>query len=405
MQKEISDHKIIGRNLQLFTFTKSTPGFCFWHPKGVILYDLIVNYLRGLLADLDYQEIKTPIIFNANLWKKSGHFDNYKDKMYFCGDNLELAKIKNDDDLGWGVKPMNCPESMLVFNEYVRTYKDLPIRFSDFGILHRYEQAGEVNGLFRAREFAQDDAHIYCTFDQIEKEIEDLMELISKVYQKFGFDHFEIELSTMPEKHIGENEQWEKAEEVLKDILKKKNIKFKDSKGEGAFYGPKIDFHVQDSLDRSWQLGTIQLDLISAKKLDVNFINKDGKKENPILIHRAILGSIERFIAILLENTGGALPAWLSPVQAIILPITERNNKYAHKILEEMKVEKLRVEVDESNESLSKKIRNAQVQKIPYIVVVGDKEEKVGKIAVRDREKGDLGQMELKKFVNLIEIK
>ncbi len=391
MPKKIYDHKILGRDLKLFTFPRSTPGYAFWHPAGVILYEIILNYIRDLLKDLDYQEIKTPTIFNTELFKKSGHFDNYKDKMYFCGNKKE-----------WGIKPMNCPESMLVFNEYMRTYKDLPLRFSDFGVLHRAEQAGEINGLFRAREFVIDDAHIYCTFAQIKKEIADLIVLVTEVYQKFGFSEYKVELSTRPKKFIGDEKTWDKAENELKEILRDKKIKFKENKGEGAFYGPKIDFHIKDSLSRSWQLGTIQLDFASTKRLEVNFINERGEKENPVLIHRALLGSLERFIAILLEHTAGALPFWLSPIQAIVLPITERHAEYANKILEELKKEDIRAEIDQRNETLPKKIRDAELQKIPYMLVVGDKEAKNQKVAVRSREKGDLGQKTINELENLL---
>lgn len=392
MKKELADHKILGRELELFTFSRTTPGFVFWHPKGAIIYDTIIQYLKLHLADLGYQEIKTPMIFNSELWKKSGHFENYKDKMYFCCE----GKLK------WGIKPMNCPESAMVFNEYIRTYKDLPLRLSEFSLLHRYEQAGEINGLFRAREFMIDDAHIYCTFNQIEKEITNLIDLIGKVYKEFGFSEYRVELSTKPEKFIGSKEEWNKSEDILRKILKSNKINFKENKGEGAFYGPKIDFHIEDSLGRSWQLGTIQLDFATAKALDVNYIDNKGKKQHPVMIHRAILGSIERFIAILLEHHNGALPVWLSPVQAIILPIAERHLDFAKELLEKLGKDGVKAEIDEQNETLQKKIRDAELQKIPYMLIVGDKEVKNKKVAVRDREKGDLGQMGLQKFTNLL---
>ena len=350
--------------------------------------------MRGLLKNLGYLEIKTPIIFNTELWKKSGHFDNYKDKMYFVGKEAKL-----------GIKPMNCPESMLVFNEYQRTYRDLPLRFSDFGILHRQEQAGEINGLFRAREFIIDDAHIYCRVEQIASEIKNLIKLIKKVYQKFGFNEYKVELSTRPKKFIGSRKDWDKSEEALKKILKEEKISFKENKGEGAFYGPKIDFHIKDSLGRSWQLGTIQLDFASAKRLSVNFINEQGKKEHPVLVHRAILGSLERFIAILLEHYAGALPIWLSPVQVKVLPIAERHLAYAKEIRNKIYEIGIRVEVDKRNETLPKKIRDGEIEKIPYLLVIGDKEIKNKKVAVRRREKGDLGEMGLEQFTEDVIIK
>ncbi|MCX6807097.1 MAG: threonine--tRNA ligase [Candidatus Berkelbacteria bacterium] len=388
---QTSDHKVFGREFKLFTFSRTTPGFAFWHPRGVILYDIIVNYIRGLLSQHDYFEIRTPSIFDTELWKKSGHFDNYKDKMYFCADNV-------DNDLKWGIKPMNCPESCLVFNEYVRTYKDLPLRFSEFELLHRYEQAGEINGLFRMREFMIDDAHIYCQFDQIGKEIDTLINLIGEVYKKFGFKEYKVELSTRPKKFIGDEKQWKKSEEILRKILKSKKLHFKENKGEGAFYGPKIDFHIEDSLKRSWQLGTIQLDFATAERLEVNYIDRNGKKNHPVMIHRALLGSIERFIAILLEHYKGALPVWLSPVQAVVIPISDKYSKYAKEVYIQLKKNGFRPELDEKNDTLQKKIRNAEIQKIPYMLVIGEKEVQSKKISVRDRVKGNLGQMEIEEF-------
>jgi threonyl-tRNA synthetase len=391
MKKQNLDHKILGRKFSLFTFPRSTPGYVFWHPKGLIIYESIIGYIRELLADLGYQEIKTPMLFNTELWKQSGHFANYKDKMYFVG-----------KDEKWGLKPMNCPEACLVFNEYMRSYKDLPLRLSEFSLLHRYEQAGEINGLFRTREFMIDDAHIFCALEQIEKEILNLIKLTSRVYKRFGFGDYDVELSTRPEKFIGTEKQWEKSEAVLRKILRSQKIKYKENKGEGAFYGPKIDFHIKDSLGREWQLGTIQLDFATAERLEVNYIDESGKKQHPVIIHRAILGSIERFIAILLEHTGGILPFWLAPVQVTVLPISERHYGYAKDIRDKIYELGIRVELDGRNETLEKKIRDAEVQQIPYMIVVGDREVRNKKVAVRDRERGDLGQKELTEFINKI---
>jgi threonyl-tRNA synthetase len=387
------DHKEIGRKLGLFSFSRSIPGTCYWWPKGAFLFDLIVNDLKQRLEEQRYQDLKTPTIISLDTLKASGHYDNYREKLFFTGNEKEMDK-KN---VKWCLKPMNCPGSITIFNEEMRSYKELPIKFSEIGTVFRYEQPGEVNGLFRARALTIDDAHIYCTENQMEKELLELIDFIYETYKRYGFKETRVELSTRPEKSIGSDEAWQKAEDGLVKALKDAKIEYKENKGEGAFYGPKIDFHIKDSLGRSWQLGTIQLDFATAERLEANYIDKDGNKKHPVIIHRAILGSVERFIAVLLEHTAGALPAWLSPVQVIILPVSEKHLDYSRKVAKEMGG--IRTEIDDRNESINKKIRDAELQKIPYIIVVGDKEEKDKNITVRKRSSKDLKTQKIEGFV------
>jgi len=389
---DLSDHKEIGRNLGLFSFSRDVPGTVYWWPKGNTLFNLIVDDLKIRLALQGYHDIKTSMIISAETLKKSGHYDNYRDKLFFVGNEKEMAANK----VNWCLKPMNCPGSIMIFNEEMRSYKDLPLKFSEVGTVYRYEQPGEVNGLFRARALTIDDAHIYCTEDQIEPEIIKLIDFIYETYKRYGFEDISVELSMKPEKSIGTDEQWQKAEDGLVKALDDAKIRYKENKGEGAFYGPKIDFHIKDSLNRSWQLGTIQLDFAMAERLDANYIDKDGSKKHPVMIHRAILGSVERFIAVLLEHTAGALPSWLSPVQAIILPVSEKHLDYAKKVAKEMG--DIRIEIDSRNESINKKIRDAELQKIPYIIVVGDKEEKDNTITVRTRGSKELKTQKVRDF-------
>ena len=393
-----SDHKELGRKLGLFSFSRKVPGTCFWWPKGATLFNLIVLDLQKRLKEQGYEELKTPTIIDLELLKKSGHYDNYREKLFFTGNEKEMSSKK----VNWCLKPMNCPGSIIIFNEEMRSYKDLPIKFSEIGTVYRYEQPGEVNGLLRTRALTIDDAHIYCTEDQIEQEITELIDFIYETYKRFGFKDVRIELSTRPAKSIGSDKQWEKAESGLVGALKDKKINYKLNKGEGAFYGPKIDFHIKDSLDRSWQMGTVQLDFATTERLSAYYIDEKGQKRNPVIIHRAILGSVERFIAVLLEHTQGALPFWLSPVQIAVLPIADRHVDYATEVRDKINDLRFRTELDERNETLDKKIRDAEIQKVPYILVVGDKEAKDKKVAVREREKGDLGEMEIADFVKKI---
>jgi len=391
------DHKAIGRKLGLFSFSRKVPGTAYWWPKGNTLFNLIVADLKKELDKQGYQDIKTPVIISTNTLKKSGHFDNYREKLFFCGNEAELAKPR------WCLKPMNCPGSIMIFKEQVRSYRDLPLKFSEVGTVYRYEQPGEVNGLLRTRALTIDDAHIYCTEDQIKSEIILLIKFIQKTYDKYGFRDLRVELSTRLEKSIGTDRQWEKAEDGLQTTLKSEKISFKENKGEGAFYGPKIDFHVKDSLGRNWQMGTIQLDFSMGERLGAKYIDPDGRPQTPVIIHRAILGSIERFIAVLLEHTAGDLPVWLVPVQAKVVPVSEKHNKYGEEVVGKLRNDGVRTELDLANETVAKKIRLAEMEKVPYILVVGDREEKSGKVSVRKQGSKELKKMTLAKFVQELE--
>lgn len=396
--KEV-DHKKIGRDLGLFTFSRKVPGTTYWWPKGNLLFNLIIDDLKKRLDKQGYRDIKTPAVISTDTLKQSGHYDNYREKLFFTGNEKELKNPR------WCLKPMNCPGSIILFNQEMRSYKDLPLKFSEIETVYRYEQPGEVNGLFRTRAITIDDAHIYCTEEQIKEEIVKLMDFTQKTYKHYGFSDIKVEFSTRPEKSIGTNEQWEKAEEGLKSALKSEKLTYKENKGEGAFYGPKIDFHIKDSLGRSWQMGTIQLDFSMAERLNANYIDEKGKKQTPIIIHRAILGSVERFIAVLLEHTNGALPLWLSPIQVKIIPVADRHNKYAEEIVDELmsgRVDELRVEIDSQNETVSKKIRAAELEKVPYILVVGDKEKKKNQVTVRKRGSKKLETVDLTSFLKNI---
>ncbi len=391
------DHKEIGRELGLFSFSRKVPGTCYWWPKGAILFDLIVSDLKDELKKQGYLDLKTAPIIDLETLKASGHYDNFREKLFFTGNEDEMKKNK----VNWCLKPMSCPGSIKIFNEEMRSYKDLPIKFSELGTVFRYEQPGEVNGLLRTRVITQDDAHIYCREEQMEPELLKLIDFVEKTYKRYGFEEIRVELSTRPDKSIGSDEQWQKAEKGLVRALKDAKIEYKENKGDGAFYGPKIDFHVKDSIGRSWQMGTIQLDFSTAERLEANYIDEKGQKKNPVIIHRAILGSVERFIAVLLEHTGGALPVWLSPVQAVILPVSDKHIDYAKKVAKEFSG--YRIEIDERNESVSKKIRDAELQKVPYIIVVGDKEEKDKNITVRTRGSKELKIQKIDEFIKELE--
>ncbi len=385
------DHRKIGKQLQLFSFHEEGPGFPFWHPKGMIILNQLKTFMRKRLLQLDYEEIQTPIILSDVLWKRSGHYDNYKENMYFT----------SIDDRDFAIKPMNCPGSTFVYRSQQRSYQDLPLRLFEFGLVHRHEPSGALHGLFRVRAFTQDDAHIYCTPDQIEQEVIQLIHLVFDIYKIFGFEKVNVFLSTRPEKYIGDLAIWEKAENALKQALEKAEVNYTIQEGEGAFYGPKIDFVVHDSLDRAWQLGTIQLDFSMPERFDLNYIGADGQKHRPVMIHRAILGSFERFIGILIEHTAGNLPFWLAPIQVAVLPISDALIPYAEKVAQQL--QKFRVIVDRSSETLNKKIRNAETQKIPYMVIVGKKEEENNQVSLRKHGKGNLGVMDITAALEVFE--
>ena len=382
------DHKKLGKELELFMIAPEGPGFPFFLPKGMVLRNILEDYWREIHRKNGYVEIKTPMILNEELWHRSGHWDHYKENMY-------TTKI---DDVDFGIKPMNCPGGMIVYKSKMHSYKDLPIRAGELGLVHRHEKSGELNGLFRVRCFTQDDAHIFCLPSQIESEIAGIMKLVDEVYKIFGFE-YTVELSTRPENSMGSDEQWNMAEGALKQVLKDMNMPYEINEGDGAFYGPKIDFHIKDSIGREWQCGTIQLDFQMPERFDLTYIGEDGEKHRPVMLHRVIFGSIERFIGVLIENYAGIFPTWLSPVQVKILPITDAQKEYAQRVKQELEDANIRVELDDSNEKVGYKIRKAQLEKVPYMVVLGAKEVEANAIAVRSRKGEDLGQMPLNEFI------
>jgi threonyl-tRNA synthetase len=372
-----NDHRILGQRLDLFSFNEVAPGMVFWHNNGLIIYNELVNYWRELHKQAGYQEISTPQVLDNKLWKISGHWEKYKENIFLT--EYEGRKF--------AVKPMNCPGGMLVFRAKTHSYKDLPLRVAELGIVHRQELSGVLAGLFRVIKFTQDDAHIFCTEEQLESEIEKIMSLIHEVYGKFGFT-YTIELSTRPEKRIGDDKLWDKAESILEKVLKKKKINFKINKGDGAFYGPKIDFHIKDSLRRSWQCSTIQLDFAMPERFELEYVDKDNNHKRPVMLHRVVFGSLERFVGILLEHLNGNLPVWLSPVQVRLINFTDRNTKATEKVLSELKKEipNLRIDADLKNSTVNDKVRDASMLKIPFIITIGDKEEKSNTLAIRRRD-------------------
>ena len=382
------DHKKLGKELELFMIAPEGPGFPFFLPKGMVLRNVLEDFWRDIHRKNGYVEIKTPMILNEELWHRSGHWDHYKENMY-------TTKI---DGVDYGIKPMNCPGGMLVYKSKMHSYKDLPIRAGELGLVHRHEKSGELNGLFRVRCFTQDDAHIFCLPEQIESEIEGIMKLVDKVYKIFGFE-YTVELSTRPDDSMGTDEQWNMAEGALKKVLKDMDMPYEINEGDGAFYGPKIDFHIKDSLGREWQCGTIQLDFQMPERFDLTYIGEDGEKHRPVMLHRVIFGSIERFIGVLIENYAGAFPTWLAPVQVKLLPIADAHKEYAEKVKEELEDVGIRVEIDSRNEKIGYKIREAQLEKVPYMLVLGDKEKEAGTVGVRSRKDGDIGAMPIDEFI------
>ncbi len=386
------DHRKLGRDLGLFSFHQEGAGFPFWLPKGTILFNTIVDYSRKLHLKAGYVEVRTPIILNEELWHRSGHWDKYRENMYFT----EIDKALH------AVKPMNCPGHLLIYKNSIRSYRDFPLKFFEFGLVHRHEKAGVLHGLFRVRQFTQDDAHIFCTPQQIEQQVTEVIHFTMNMYRTFGFENYKIELSTRPEQFIGSIDMWDRAEEALKNVLDKLNIKYQLNPGEGAFYGPKIDFHIKDVLNRSWQCGTVQLDFSMPERFDLEYTDIDGVRKRPVMIHRALFGSMERFIGILLEHYGGALPPWLAPVQVSVLPISDRFLDYAREVYTKLSVAGIRVELDDRNEKIGYKIREAEVLKTPFMVIIGEKEIKNGLVSVRKHGEGDKGSMNIEKLIELI---
>ena len=378
------DHRKIGKDLELFTIMEEGPGFPFFLPKGMILRNLLIDYWRELHREAGYQEISTPVILSRTLWERSGHWGHYKDNMY-------TTKIDDED---FAIKPMNCPGGMLVYKTKMRSYRDLPLRMGELGLVHRHELSGALHGLMRVRNFTQDDAHIFMTPDQIKDEVKGVVRLIDKVYSTFGFP-YHIELSTMPEDHIGEKKDWDIATDALRDAIVELGYDYQINEGDGAFYGPKLDFHLTDCLGRTWQCGTIQLDYQLPERFELEYTGADGAKHRPVMIHRVVFGSVERFIGILTEHFAGAFPLWLAPVQIKVLPISEHQHAYAKEVADKLTAAGFRLELDDRNEKIGYKIREAQLEKVPFMLVLGDKEVESGAVAVRSRSEGDLGAMSL----------
>jgi threonyl-tRNA synthetase len=383
------DHRVLGRQLDLFSFSELGPGFAFIHPKGMIVWNEIVDFMRHLNRKYGYKEIRTPIILNEELWRRSGHWDHYKENMYFC----EI------DQVGYAVKPMNCPGGCLLYKTTKHSYRELPLRLAEFGMVHRHEASGVMHGLFRVRQFTQDDAHIYCMPPQIEAEIIGVINLIFETYRAFGFEDFNVELSTKPENHIGSDEIWETATNALKAALQHKQIPFKINEGDGAFYGPKIDFHIKDCLGRSWQLGTIQLDFSMPQRFELTYVAEDNTEKAPVMIHRAVLGSMERFMGILIEQYAGALPLWLAPEQVRVLTISEKTNEYAVAVQGRLSEASLRCGIDLSDEKVGAKIAKSHGEKIPYMMVVGPKEAESNTVSVRMRGSQDSRTVSVEQFL------
>ena len=391
-EAEKRDHRKLGKQLDLFSFHEEGPGFPFFHPKGMILRNKLMDYERELFKEFGYVEIMTPVILSKKLWLQSGHWDHYKENMYFT----------QIDDEDYAIKPMNCPGGILFFKTQQRSYRDLPMRVGEFGLVHRHELKGALHGLFRVRCFTQDDAHILMTQEQMKDEVIKCMAMYQKMYGVFGLE-YHVELSTRPENSMGSDELWEISTNALREAIETAGVPYQINEGDGAFYGPKLDFHVQDSLGRTWQCGTIQMDMQLPERFDVNYIGEDGEKHRAVMLHRAGYGSLERFIGILIEHYAGAFPTWIAPVQAKIIPVTDKNLEYAKSVAAAMSESDIRVEVEEANETLGYKIRKAQMEKVPYMIIVGDQEMKGHTISVRSRKNGDQGTQSLPMFVaNLI---
>lgn len=382
------DHRKLGKELDLFSINEEGPGFPFFHPKGMVIRNILENFWREKHTKAGYDEIKTPVILNEELWHKSGHWDHYKENMYF-------TKIDNEN---FAIKPMNCPGAILVYKSHLHSYKEFPMRLGELGLVHRHELSGALHGLMRVRCFTQDDAHIFMTKEQIKDEILNVIKLIDNFYKVFGFEYF-VELSTRPEDSMGSDEDWQIATSGLKNALEAAGLDYKINEGDGAFYGPKIDFHLKDCIGRTWQCGTIQLDFQMPERFDLAYIGQDGEKHRPVMVHRVIFGSIERFIGILIEHFAGAFPTWLAPVQVKVMNITDSQKDYANKVVEQLKENGIRIEFDDRNEKIGYKIREAQLQKIPYMIILGDKEVSENKVAVRSRKDGDLGAISLEDFL------
>ncbi|MSQ41279.1 MAG: threonine--tRNA ligase [Dehalococcoidia bacterium] len=386
------DHRRLGRELDLFLFDPIAPASPFFLPKGAIVYNLLIQYVRGLYDRYGYQEVITPQIFSTELWKRSGHYEAYRENMYFT----------TVDDREYGVKPMNCPGHALMYASRLRSYRDLPVRYADFGRLHRYERSGVTHGLTRVRTFSQDDAHIFCRPDQIHQEVKSFAGMVEEAYRLFQFPKPRVALSLRPDPRVGTDAMWDRAEAALEEVLQALELTYERKPGEGAFYGPKVDFFIADALGREWQLGTVQLDFSLPERFDLEYIGDDGSPQRPVVIHRAMLGSLERFLGVLIEHYGGAFPVWLAPVQAVLIPIADRHGEYAQQVAQALKARGLRVQVDDRNERMNAKIRDAQLQKTPYMLVAGDREAAEGNAAVRLRSGENLGPRPVAEVIDLM---
>ena len=393
-EAEKRDHRKLGRELDFFHFSEEAPGSIFWHPKGWILFRKLLDYMRGRQESADYVEVNTPDVMDRSLWETSGHWFNYRENMF---------STQTEDERIFALKPMNCPGSVSMFAQGLKSYRDLPLRMAEFGKVHRYEPSGALHGLLRVRHFTQDDAHIYCTEEQMEQECIDVVALILDIYKDFGFEDVKIKLSTRPENRIGTDETWDKLEGALSSALKAMELDYVLFPGEGAFYGPKLEFVLRDAIGRDWQCGTLQVDMNLPERFDINYVDENGNRDKrPVMLHRAVLGSFERFIGILIEQYAGAMPAWLAPHQAAILNITEKQTEYCFKVEETLKNKGFRVISDLRNEKIGFKIREHTLQKVPYLLVVGDKEVEAGTVAVRKRGGEDLGPMEISSLCDYI---
>ena len=388
-EAERRDHRRLGRELDLFFFDPISPASPFFLPNGTIVLNELIGYVKELYGKYGYQEVMTPQIFNTELWKRSGHYDNYLDNMYMI----------NVDEREYGVKPMNCPAAAILYLANLHSYRELPIRYADFGRLHRYERSGVTHGLMRVRSMTQDDAHIFCTSDQIGQEVNSFIEMLEEAYAVFGFSEMRLALSLRPEKRVGSDDMWDRAEAALEEVLETGGQDYTKESGEGAFYGPKIDFFVPDALGREWQLGTVQVDFSLPERFDLEYAAEDGSRQRPVVIHRAMLGTLERFMGVLIEHLAGAFPVWLSPVQAKIIPIADRHIEYGESVRLKLVAAGVRAEVDSGSDRMNAKIRAAQQRKIPYMLVVGDREQEAGQVAVRARSGGNLGAVSVDDFV------
>ncbi len=391
-EAEKRDHRKLGKTMDLFHTQEEAPGMVFWHDNGWQIYLVIQDYIRGMLKQHGYQEVHTPQVLDRSLWEKSGHWDKFGDMIF----------TTHSEHREFAIKPMNCPAHIQIYNQGLKSYRDLPLRLAEFGSCHRNEPSGTLHGLMRVRNFVQDDAHIFCSEDQILDEVSDFIDLLFMVYTDFGFEDISVKLSTRPEQRVGDEILWDKAEQALQNALDHKGLEWELQPGEGAFYGPKIEFNLRDCLSRVWQLGTIQLDFSMPGRLGAHYIAEDGSKQVPVMLHRAILGSLERFVGILIEHYAGALPLWLAPVQAVVLNITDRQAEYALKVEESLKNQGLRVKSDLRNEKIGFKIREHTIQRVPYLLVIGDRETEAGTVAVRTRGGKDLGSLELDKLADAL---